>query len=78
MSNPSQKKPVGKLVFWGVLSLGLYSILFLKGEAIQKYFMSGGIFKAALLTVVAIAFSLIHGNFTGFFWEVVGIKAKKH
>ncbi|RPF47122.1 hypothetical protein EDD75_1397 [Thermodesulfitimonas autotrophica] len=78
MADMQEKKPVGKFLLWGVLSLGLYTVLFLKGEEIQRYFMAGGVFKAALLTVVAILFSLVHGNFTGFFWDVVGIKAKKH
>ncbi|MEW6572864.1 MAG: hypothetical protein AB1374_04450 [Bacillota bacterium] len=78
MANSTEKKPVGKLLFWGILSLGLYTVLFMKGTTIQEYFMTGGVFRAGLLTVIAIVFSIIHGNFAGFFWDVVGIKGKKH
>ncbi|MEW6446863.1 MAG: hypothetical protein AB1426_02035 [Bacillota bacterium] len=78
MANSTEKKPVGKFLFWGILSLGLYAVLFIKGDEIQGWFMTGGVYRAALLSVVAIVFSIVHGNFTGFFWDVVGIRGKKH
>ncbi|RJX18423.1 MAG: hypothetical protein C4570_06815 [Ammonifex sp.] len=71
------KKPVGRLIGFAVLSLGLYAVFFLNADMIQKFFSAGGVARAAGITLVAICFSLIHGNFAGTFWDVVGVKGKK-
>ncbi|RDV84188.1 hypothetical protein [Ammonifex thiophilus] len=71
-----RKKPWGALLLWGALSLGLYAVVFLKGDAVQGFIAEGGVGKAAIVVAVAIIFSLVHGNFTGAFFEALGIRAK--
>jgi hypothetical protein len=76
--SPDKKRPIGKLFFWGAFSLGLYALVFLNADAVQNYFGAGGVVRAGVIVAVAIIFSLVHGNFAGTFWDVVGIRAKKH
>ncbi|OGW58317.1 MAG: hypothetical protein A2Z09_00680 [Nitrospirae bacterium RBG_16_43_8] len=71
-----RKKPVGKMIFMGVLSIALYTVLLLKQSMITSYFGKGGMY-AVLPIVTAFLFSFIHGSFTGDFWTVLGVEAKK-
>ncbi|MEW6172827.1 MAG: hypothetical protein AB1510_07120 [Bacillota bacterium] len=73
-----QKRPVGKLIFYAILSIALYTIFFLNAETLQDFLAKGGIIKASIIVGIAICVSLIYGNFAGTFWEVVGIQGKKH
>ncbi|MEW6770232.1 MAG: hypothetical protein AB1330_02440 [Bacillota bacterium] len=79
-----KKKPVGAMLTWGILSAGLYAAVFLNVKPIMNYFtavdglqMFEKFIRASALVALAIAFSLIYGNFAGTFWEVVGIQPKK-
>ncbi|MGO0123264.1 hypothetical protein [Desulfothermobacter acidiphilus] len=71
-----RRKPWGTLLLWGALSLGLYALVFIKGDALQQFVAVGGIGKAAIVVAVAIVFSLVHGNFAGTFFEALGIRAR--
>ena len=60
----------------GAATLILYAGLFLMERPILELSSRGGWY---FLVPVAIAFvfSLAHGAFTGYFWDLLGIKARK-
>ncbi len=71
-----RKKPLGRMLFMGILSVALYAVLLLNQDTISSYFGRGGIY-AFLPIITAFIFSFIHGSFTGDFWTVLGVEAKK-
>ncbi len=71
-----RKKPVGKMLLMGVISVALYALLLLKQDVINGYIGQGGMY-AFLPIVTAFMFSFVHGTFTGDFWTVMGIEAAK-
>ena len=72
-----KKKPVGKMIAYGIASVGLYAALLLNQSSITAIFSTGARY-AALPIATAFAISFIHGGFTGyFFWSVMGIEATK-
>ena len=75
--NKTHKKPIGKMVFFGIGSIALYAVLLLEQEVITDYFSHGGVMYALLPIGTAFIFSFVHGSFTGSFWTVMGIKAAK-
>jgi len=72
----SKKKPIGKMMLMGIVSVSLYVTLLMKQDIINEYFGRGGMY-AILPVVTAFIFSFFHGSFTGNFWTVLGIEAKK-
>jgi len=70
----SRKKPVGKLVAFGIGSCGLYAAVFLLQDQMMANFAKGGIYSALPIATVFL-FSWIHGTFAGTLWEVLGIDA---
>jgi hypothetical protein len=75
-ANSTKKKPVGKMLVMGLISLGLYTLLLTKQDLVNSTFAKGGWF-ALLPIITAFVFSFIHGSFTGDFWTVLGIEAAK-
>ena len=71
-----KKKPYGKMLFMGIISVVLYITLLLKQDIINEYFALGGVY-AFLPIATAFIFSFFHGSFTGNFWTVLGIEAAK-
>lgn len=71
-----KKKPYGKMIIMGVISISLYAVLLLKGDVIVNYCAKGGVY-AFLPIITAFVFSYFHGGFTGSFWSVLGVEAKK-
>lgn len=71
-----KKKPYGKMIFMGIISVVLYITLLLKQDIINEYFALGGVY-AFLPIATAFIFSFFHGSFTGNFWTVMGIEAAK-
>ena len=71
-----KKKPYGKLIVAGIVSIGLYAILLMKQDVVNSYFALGGVY-AFLPILTAFLFSFVHGSFTGNFWTVLGIEAAK-
>ncbi len=71
-----KKKPYGKLIIAGIVSVGLYAVLLMKQDLVNNYFALGGVY-AFLPILTAFLFSFVHGSFTGNFWTVLGIEAAK-
>ncbi|MBF0487363.1 MAG: hypothetical protein HQK98_04315 [Nitrospirae bacterium] len=71
-----RKKHYGKAIVLGIVSLVLYTILFTEQHVLNEVFAKGGYF-ALLPIATAFLFSFVHGNFTGNFWDIIGISAKK-
>ena len=74
----TKRKPYGKMVVTGTVSLALYVLLLTQQGVVNDYFSRGGLY-AFLPIIAAFVFSFVHGSFTGNFWAVLGIEpAKKH
>ena len=73
----TKKKPVGQMIFMGVLSIALYAVLLIKQDIINEYVGRGSVY-AFLPIITAFLFSYVHGTFTGNFWTVLGIEAAKN
>jgi hypothetical protein len=74
MTGPT-RKPIGKLLGYGGLSCLLYGLLFRYEEQILAWTAKGR-WYFALPVAVAFVFSLVHGAFTGCFWEALGLRAR--
>jgi len=75
-ANSTKKKPVGKMLVMGLISIALYTYLLSNQDQVNDIFGRGG-WYALLPIIVAFVFSFIHGNFTGDFWTVLGIEAAR-
>ena len=69
-------KPWGGLLFTGITTAILYTALFLFEEEVMRTFTRTDGWYPLLPVVAAFAFSFSHGAFTGFFWDVLGVKAR--
>ena len=76
MSGYKKKRPYGKMIVAGIVSLLLYAALLLNQDFLNDHFGRGG-WYAMLPIAVAFIFSFVHGSFTGSFWTVLGIEAAK-
>ena len=74
--NSTKKKPIGTMLFMGIISVTLYAALLLHQDAVNRTFGRGGLY-ALLPIMTAFLFSVVHGSFTGSFWTVMGIEAAK-
>jgi len=70
------KKPVGKMVVFGICSAIIYGAVLSYQGFITAYFTRGALY-AVLPIAGAFAISYVHGHFTGYFWSVLGIEARK-
>jgi len=64
----------------GIASAGLYFLLFLfSGELpeLAEETRQGNKIFALVPIVIALVFSFVHGAFTGRFWDLLGLRAKK-
>mgnify|MGYP001209346714 CR=1 FL=1 len=75
-ANSNKKKPYGKMIVMGLISLALYTLLLTKQDVVNSTFAKGG-WYAFLPIITAFVFSFIHGSFTGDFWTVLGIEAAR-
>ena len=73
---PAERKRVliQALIYGGISAL-LYFLLYRYNALILTYSREGGWFFF-IPVVIAFTFSIVHGNFTGQFWDLFGIKAK--
>jgi amino acid permease len=71
-----KKKPVGKMLAFGIGSTILYALVLSYQGLITAYFTRGALY-ATLPIASAFAFSFVHGNFTSYFWTVLGIEANQ-
>jgi len=62
-------------LFWGIFSAMLYFVLYYFEEPILNWSKAGPL---AFIVPVCIAFlfSFVHGAFTTYFWDLLGVKAK--
>ena len=70
-------KPYPQLVVSGILSGVLYLLLYLYETEIMAAFTRTDGWYPALPVIVAFVFSFAHGAFTAYFWEVLGVKARR-
>ena len=75
-ANSTKKKPVGKMIVMGLISIVLYATLLNHQDMVNETFGKGS-WYAFLPIVTAFVFSFVHGAFTGDFWTVLGIEAAK-
>lgn len=70
-----RKKAMTRTFAYGLVSISLYFLLYLFIDDILSFSREGG-WNFFLPILIAFTFSLVHGNFTGHFWDLFGIKAK--
>ncbi|RRQ21890.1 hypothetical protein [Thiohalobacter thiocyanaticus] len=64
----------------GAVSAGLYFLLFLYSDRLVELAAAtrqGEKLYALIPIAIALVFSFVHGAFTGRFWELLGLRAKK-
>ncbi len=75
-----QASAAGRLItratLFGFISLVLYFLLYFFEDSILAFTTRGGWYFVAPV-IIAFVFSYVHGNFTAYFWDILGIKAKK-
>jgi hypothetical protein len=71
-----KKKPIVQMVAFGICSTIIYAALLSYQGLITAYFTRGALY-AVLPIAGAFALSYFHGHFTGYFWTVLGIEARK-
>jgi hypothetical protein len=69
------KRIVIKTIIYGVLSAALYFLLYLFAHDITELSKQGQWYFIVPVGI-AFVFSIVHGNFTGYFWDLMGFKAK--
>ncbi len=79
MANSDMKR-TGKQITWtvayGLAALVLYLLLYaLEDHILALSALGGWYFVVPVAT--AFVFSFVHGAFTGHFWDVFGVKARK-
>jgi len=70
------KKPVGKLLAYGIGSVALYAAVYQFQDVLLTTSAKGGAFTVLPIATVFL-FSWIHGTFAGTLWEVLGVNAVK-
>lgn len=65
-----------KTLALGVLTLVLYAGLFLIEDLVLRLSALGG-WYGLIPVAIAFIFSLSHGAFTGYFWDLLGVRARK-
>lgn len=70
------KKPVGKMVLFGAMSISAYIVLFANESLVTQTFTLGGA-NAVFPVATAFLFSFVHGAFASNLLSVLGLEAKK-
>jgi hypothetical protein len=73
---PATKRPWLQLTVSGVLSAACYAALFAHEQEVMASFTRTDGLYWLLPVLAAFVFSFVHGAFTGYFWEAVGIRPK--
>jgi hypothetical protein len=66
-----------KLFISGAISAGLYFLLYLYEKEIMESFTRTDGLYPALPALAAFLFSFAHGAFTAYFWEALGVHARR-
>jgi len=72
---PRSSKPWGPLALSGAASALCYTLLFTYQNEVMAAFTRTDGWYPLLPVATPFVFSLAHGAFTGYFWEVLGITA---
>lgn len=72
-----KSKPYLQLLASGIVSGALYLLLYVYEREILAAFTRTDGWFPALPVLAAFVFSFAHGAFTGYFWEVLGIEARR-
>jgi hypothetical protein len=72
-----RSKPWGALVISGAASALCYGLLFGNQKEVMAAFTRTDGWYPLLPVVTAFVFSFAHGAFTGCFWEVLGVTARR-
>ena len=64
-----------KLLAYGTVVAVLYTLLYVYDREVVELCRRGGWWFGFPVTV-AFVFSIFHGNFTGLFWDVLGVRPK--
>jgi hypothetical protein len=70
-------KPWGPLALSGAASVLCYALLFTYQNEVMAAFTRTDGWYPLLPIATAFVFSLAHGAFTGYFWEVLGVTARR-
>jgi apolipoprotein N-acyltransferase len=70
------RRPWAALVASGVATAACYALLFGFEEQVMAAYTRTDGWYPLLPVVTALVFSFVHGAFTGYFWDAVGIRAK--
>jgi hypothetical protein len=62
-------------LLWGLGSATIYSLLYRYADPLVEWTRQGR-WTFILPVAIAFLFSIVHGTFTGQFWDLLGIKAK--
>lgn len=65
-----------KFFAYGAVVASLYGLLYAYEKDVVEICRRGGWWFLFPVTA-AFAFSIFHGNFTGLFWDLLGVQAKK-
>ena len=76
LNDVETSKPYPQLIASGIVSGVLYLLLYLYEREIVAMFTRTDGWYPALPVIAAFAFSFAHGAFTGYFWEVLGVKGR--
>lgn len=70
-------KAVAGMIATGMASATLYALVYLyEAEILQTFTRTDGWYWM-LPVVAAFVFSFVHGAFTGYFWEVLGVRPRQ-
>ena len=73
---PERGKAVARTLALGIGSAALYLALYLLSGQLVAWSSLGG-WTFLIPVAIAFLFSMVHGAFTGHFWDVLGFQAKK-
>lgn len=79
-TKPPRARALSATLSLGAASLVLYLLLFHFADRlteIARLARNGQAFYALVPLAIAMAFSFVHGAFTGHFWDLLGLRAKK-
>jgi len=67
---------IGKTVGFGLATAAIYAAMFWNTDAVMHYFTKGAWYAALPIATVFVV-SFVHGAFSSYLWEVLGIQAPK-
>lgn len=71
-----RKRALFQTLAYGAISIALYFALYLFADPILELSRQGRWYFIVPI-LIAFTFSAVHGNFTGQFWDLLGVKAKQ-